>query len=257
MMPSYLDIFIQNYSESQNQGEFMNALANRTVGEMVAERPTRARVFERLGIDYCCGGKQPLETACRQKGLDAALVAEELAAFEQSDQSPAEPGWINSRLTDLIDHILTTHHVYLKRELPRLYEIVDKVVAAHGANHPELADVRHTFAMLKAELDEHMIKEENILFPTIVAMETGRQGPLHCGGIDRPIAVMEHEHDSAGRALATLRQLTHDYRAPDDACNTYRVMLSSLAELEADLHQHISKENNILFPRSMQLAGLR
>jgi regulator of cell morphogenesis and NO signaling len=232
----------------------MNALATKTIGEMVAERPARARLFEKLGIDYCCGGKQPLDAACKQKGLDAASVARDLEKIDAADPSPEEQNWTSASLSDLIDHILLTHHEYLKRELPRLADIVAKVASVHGANHRELANVRNTFAALKAELDQHMMKEERILFPTIIAMESGGAGPLHCGGIDGPISVMEHEHDNAGRALATLRELTHDYRAPDDACNTYRVMLSSLAELELDLHQHISKENNILFPRAMKLA---
>jgi len=234
----------------------MNTLAEKTIGEMVAQNPARARLFEKLGIDYCCGGKQSLEDACRARGLDAASVAQVLEALDETDGAGQE-NWSRRSLKDLIDNILSTHHAYLKRELPRLAEIVNKVATVHGGNHAELKDVRYTFSLLKAELDEHMMKEENILFPTIIAMETGGQGPLHWGGIDRPIAVMEHEHDNAGRALATLRQLTADRRVPDDACNTYRVMLSSLAELESDLHEHISKENNILFPRAMDLARSR
>ena len=227
-----------------------------TVGQLVAERPGRARVFERFGIDYCCGGKKALGDVCAAQGLDTQRVA---AALREADQQPAatdETDWTETSLDDLITNILNKHHAYLRRELPRLSEITAKVHSVHGQRHPELAEVRQTYDELRAELEAHMMKEEQILFPLIQAMETFQ--PLeaaHCGSVQNPIRVMEHEHDSAGAALARMRKLTNDFTPPEDGCNTYRAMLDGLAELEADLHQHIHKENNILFPHATKLEA--
>jgi regulator of cell morphogenesis and NO signaling len=223
-----------------------------TVGQLVARQPAHARVFERLGIDYCCGGKKTLAEACAAKGLDAPTVAAMLGAVDAGD-APGGRDWTTAPLAELAEHIVRTHHVYLRSELPRLTQIVNKVAAVHGDNHPELHEVRSTFQLLRAELEEHMMKEERILFPLIAQIDAGTFDPAtsHCG-IERPIQVMEHEHENAGNALTRLRQLTGGYAVPDGACNTYRVMLASLAQLEADMHQHVHKENNILFPRALE-----
>ena len=230
-----------------------------TVGQLVAERPARARIFENLGIDFCCGGKKTLAEVCQKKGLDPASVLQVLAAAESAESvgvaDEPQRDWLTAPLGELIDHIVAMHHTYLRRELPRLAQLTDKVASVHGDTHPELKEVRYTFALLQAELSEHMMKEERILFPSIKAIEAGSNEVLHCGTIDRPIAVMEDEHDRAGAALALIRKLTHDYEVPEGACGSYQVMLSGLAELEADMHQHVHKENNILFPRAMKLAG--
>lgn len=226
-----------------------------TVGQLVAERPERARVFERLGIDYCCGGKVSLAEACRKKGLDAGTVLQVLEAAEQGGGGVDQTDWTKASLRALCEHIVQTHHDYLRRELPRLTELTTKVAAVHGSGHAELEEVRYTFAVMRAELEEHMMKEERILFPMIAQIESGdAEAGMHCGGIQNPIRVMELEHDSAGAALARMRELTRDYTVPQDACNTYRVMLEGLAALEADLHQHVHKENNILFPRAIELT---
>lgn len=229
--------------------------ATATVGQLVAERPARARVFENLGIDYCCGGKKTIEEVCQKKGLDATSVLQVLAAAEAAGaDNGQQQDWLTAPLTELCDHIVQTHHAYLQQELPRLSQLVEKVAGVHGENHPELKEVRYTFALLRAELSEHMMKEERILFPMIKDMEAGRAEAMHCGTIDRPIAVMEDEHDRAGAALEQIRKLTNDYALPEGACGSYQVMLSGLAELEVDMHQHVHKENNILFPRAMKLA---
>jgi regulator of cell morphogenesis and NO signaling len=232
--------------------------ASTTVGQLVAERPARARIFENLGIDYCCGGRKTIAEVCQHKGLDPASVVQVLQAAEAAGvDGDGQRDWLTAPLSELCDHIIQTHHEYLRGELPRLAQLVEKVASVHGDNHPELKEVRYTFSLLRAELSEHMMKEERILFPSIRSMEAGGSGDSpHCGTIDRPIAVMEDEHDRAGAALARMRQLTQDYRVPEGACGSYQVMLSSLAELEADMHQHVHKENNILFPRAMKLAGL-
>lgn len=227
---------------------------NTTIGQLVAQRPSRARVFERLGIDYCCGGKTPLGTACAARGLDAETVMGALHDEDAGGATGDERDWAQATLTELAEHIVATHHAYLGRELPRLAALTTRVHKVHGARHAELAQVREVFDGLSGELAAHMRKEEFILFPLIAQMEAAQSAePSHCGTVRNPIRVMEMEHDSAGNALAELRRLTSDYTPPVDACGSYRALLSGFAELEADLHQHIHKENNILFPRAVQL----
>jgi regulator of cell morphogenesis and NO signaling len=232
----------------------MTLLAPETpVGQLVAKRPRLARVFERLGIDFCCGGRSSLDQACREKGLDVAVVLRELAVGDAEPAEDDHDGFdgATSTMVELIDHIVATHHAYLLRGLPRLSALADKVVDAHGTRHPELKELRDIFDSLRAELTLHMLKEEKILFPIIAQLEAAADMPaFHCGSVTNPILVMEHEHDDAGVALARLRTLTDGYTPPEDACPTYRGLLNGLAELEADLHLHIHEENNILFPRA-------
>jgi regulator of cell morphogenesis and NO signaling len=228
--------------------------ADMTVGQIVTWRPELASVFERLGIDYCCGGQTPLTDACAERGLGVQAVLAALHDAGGTPPRPSERDWSTTRLTELRDHIVATHHAYLNSELPRIAALLDKVVQVHGRRHPELPECRAVFTALRDELESHMQKEERILFPLIAQIE-GAQGPVrsHCGSVQNPIRVMETEHDSAGTALGQLRELTGGYVPPADACNSYRAVLTGLAELEADLHTHIHKENNILFPRAIQL----
>ncbi len=221
-----------------------------TVGEWVVDNPSRSRVFEGLGIDYCCGGKTPLAEACREKGLVTETVIESLVRGAADDN---QVNWANAPLSDLADHIEATHHAYLRSEMPRLLGLTAKVAAVHGPRHAELAEVAAVFAGLAAELDAHMAKEEQILFPMIRDLEHASGRPVfHCGTIANPIRVMEYEHAGAGDALARLQQLTNGYSCPPDGCNTWRALCDGLRQFEADLHEHIHKENNILFPRALQ-----
>ncbi len=227
---------------------------NTTVGDFVRDNPDRARVFESLRIDYCCGGKVSLDQACRKRGLDVSVVLQQI---EQCDQSGLSESLIDAdsmTLTELADHIEATHHNYLKEELPRLDFMTEKVARVHIDREPRLAQTRQAFLALKAELEPHMMKEERILFPIIRQMEQA-SGPLqfHCGSVANPIRQMEYEHDQAGNALAILSESTDCYTPPEWACNTYRAMLDSLALLETDMHQHVHKENNVLFPKAIQL----
>jgi regulator of cell morphogenesis and NO signaling len=226
---------------------------SKTVAQYVVERPARTRVFERFGIDYCCGGKRPLEYACRDKNLD---LHEVLAALDQSDTPAPSPAddWSRATLTALADHIEATHHDYLKRELQRLDPFLEKIARKHGPTKPELVALREVFVLLRQDLEQHLAKEERILFPLCRQLEAA-SGPVqaHCGSVANPIAVMVREHEDAGGLLARMRELTHDYAIPEDACNTFRAVYASLQELEADLHQHIHKENTILFPRAIEL----
>ena len=218
----------------------------KTVGELAVESSAAARVFEKHGIDYCCGGKNSLKTACKDRGIELEALLRELAG---SKPEPDARDWKTAPLRDLIEHIVARHHAYLKSELPRIADLFAKVLRAHGEREPRLAEASEVFEVLKEELDAHLMKEEMILFPAIMRLEAGGGAGAPCS-IEHPIARMEYEHESAGRALAQMRHLTLDYYIPDEACNTYRALFAALIELEGDLHQHIHLENNSLFPRA-------
>jgi len=221
-----------------------------TVGELVRENPARSRVFEQFSIDYCCGGKVPFHEACRDHGLDPERVAAELALVDAEPAQSSEDA-ANMGLADLADHIEATHHNYLREELPRLDFMTQKVAQAHGEAEPRLHEIREVFVACREELEAHMLKEERVLFPMIRELEQA-DGPVsfHCGSLANPIRMMEHEHDNAGDALDRFRTLTDGYTPPEWACNTYRAMVDGLAAFERDMHQHVHKENNVLFPRS-------
>lgn len=224
------------------------------VGELVARRPSRSRVFEKLGIDYCCGGKNPLSKACADKGIDASTVLTMLLAAEEGATS-AERDWTSASLGDLSRHIEQTHHAYLKRELPRLEAIVHRVAAVHGDHHVWLREFEGVYTRFAAEMLAHMMKEEQVLFPLIRSLEGGDAEPTaNCGhGVGDAIRVMEHEHDDSAQGLARMRELSAGFTPPADACNTFRAMLDGLSELEAETHRHVHKENSILFPRALEL----
>ena len=169
-------------------------------------------------------------------------------------------GWIYRRFLkgQLADHIEQTHHAYLHTELPRLSTLVAKVVDVHGARHPELAGVAATYEDLRADLEPHLLKEERMLFPMIRELAASAERPqFHCGSLQNPIAVMLAEHDRAGELFTQLRAQTDEYRAPDDGCASYRMLFAGLAEVEADTHLHIHKENNVLFPAVLRLESDR
>jgi len=217
--------------------------ATTRIGEIATEYPLATRVFHRHGIDFCCGGGKPLADACAARGLDTDDVIAELQS-ELETHKGAETRWDQQPLEDLIRHILVTYHEPLREELPRLAAMARKVKETHADKAPDtLPQLLNVFLGLQAELESHMAKEEQILFPMIL----GGQGFM-AGG---PISVMEHEHESAGEALARLRELTGDYTVPAEACNTWRALWHGLAALEEALHEHIHLENNILFPRAL------
>jgi regulator of cell morphogenesis and NO signaling len=221
----------------------MSITTETTVGQLAAEHPLATRVFARHGIDYCCGGGRPLGEACHEKGLDTEGVLDEIRK-ELETPDVSEERWDQAPLGDLIEHILVTYHRPLYEELPRLESMARKVLDVHRDKDPErLAELVTVYLGLKAELDQHMAKEEQILFPMI---KQG-QGAM----ADAPISVMRHEHDSAGTALRRLHDLTNGYEVPPEACNTWRALWHGLAALEGSLHQHIHLENNILFPRAL------
>lgn len=224
-----------------------------TVAQLVIEKPARARVFEELGIDYCCGGKKPLRQACEERNLSVEEVTRRLIEVEQGD-APDERDWSQATLTELCEHIVQTHHEYLRHELLRVSDLARKVADAHGDQQPAWHEVHEVYESLRVELQLHMQKEEHVLFPAIMQMEQAN-APLrfHFGTVANPIRMMEFEHDSAAEALQKLRHLTNDYTPAEDACPTTRALLEALETLEKDLHIHIHKENNILHPRAIAL----
>ena len=229
-----------------------------TVGEFVRQKPTRARVFESLKIDYCCGGKVSLVRACEKRGVDVSEVLQAISTSDEKADLGALVDVDSMELTELANHIEATHHAYLREELPRLDAMTEKVARVHGDKDERLFQMRQAFIALKAELEPHMMKEERILFPIVRQLEASpERQEFHCGSVANPIRQMEHEHDQAGDALAILNESTDAYTPPEWACNTYRAMLDSLARLEADMHQHIHKENNVLFPKAIQLEHSR
>lgn len=228
-----------------------------TIGEIVARDYRAAAVFDRFGIDFCCGGNRPLAEVCAERGLDPAVVLDEVQHAEIESQSVA-PRFDQWELDFLIDYIVTNHHAYVRAALPRLTAYTEKIAAAHGDRHPEVREIHHRFVQLRHELEFHMAKEEEILFPHIramvVARRFGRPAPdSPFGAIESPIAVMEEEHRAAGGAMDAMRELSHGYAPPEDGCNTLRTCYAELRDFERDLHEHVHLENNLLFPKAARL----
>jgi len=233
-------------------------LENTLLGQLVAERPGRARVLERLGIDYYFGGQRTLKEACAAHSLDSEAVARALRASDTRQPDEEAKDWRQVSLSELIDHIITKHHAYLREMLPILSYLMDRVVHAHVGRHPELRLLLLEFEALRAELESHMGKEERVLFPLCERLEIDlRPDSPPRPALHLPIGVLEQEHREAGRALARMRELTRHFTPPGDACSAYRVLLKELADLEADLRQHIHKENNILYPRAIAAQAAR
>jgi regulator of cell morphogenesis and NO signaling len=213
------------------------------VGTIATDYPIATRVFARHQIDFCCGGGRPIGEVCESKGLDTAAMLQELRAELEEDSTDPE-NWNEAPIPELIEYIVTNYHRALEEELPRLEFMARKVLRVHGDKMPEvLPELVSTLLELRSELEDHMEKEEKIVFPMLLKGE----GAVATG----PIDVLEDEHTAAGKALRHLRELTDDYRVPDGACNTWRALWHGLAALEVSLHQHIHLENNILFPRSL------
>jgi regulator of cell morphogenesis and NO signaling len=233
---------------------------NTTVRELVGRYPQTRKTFEKYGIDYCCGGGRCLaEVAQERRAALTDLVRDIEAALAETSTKSAtvEKDRYVAPLHELSDHILQVHHTYMHEALPRIKELVRKVLNAHGTHHGAmLRQVSELYDALDAELTSHLRKEEEVLFPYIVAAEGHHQGgpeePSACfGSVGNPIRQMEAEHESAGEALAQIRKVTGGYALPDDACPSFRALYEELERMEADLHQHIHLENNILFPRAI------
>jgi regulator of cell morphogenesis and NO signaling len=233
------------------------------VRDVVLELPQATRVFEKLKIDYCCGGDKPLGEACATAGVEVANLERMLEEAERAEvQGEGSLDSQKATLTELMGHILDKHHVYTKEEMTRLEPLIEKVISAHGENHPELRGVGGLFQQLCADLRPHMLKEEQILFPYILEMEKAslqnRPAPFPpFGTVKNPVRMMMMEHETVGDLLRELRALSSNYTVPPDGCISYQTLYQALEAFEKDLHQHIHLENNILFPRAIELEGGR
>ena len=227
-----------------------------TVADLVRAMPARSRIFENLGIDYCCGGKLPLAEVCRTKKLDPATVIAMLSALDDtSDTGTVDPDSLT--LSELCDHIEEVHHGYLREELPRLDFMTRKVAAVHGEHEPRLMEVRRMFEGFSAAMTAHTQEEDETIFPTIRQLDAANGDPAPSAiHLKTSLAKLESEHDSAGAALARFKELTDSYTPPDWACNTFRALYDGLAKLEKNTHQHVHKENNVLFPRALASKGV-
>jgi len=237
----------------------MSVTTARTVRDVAVGNPAATRVFEKFGIDYCCGGAQLLDQACGKAGISVDQVLDALEMEEETARTAKQThDWQSEPLSEVVAHIKNTHHKFTREETVRLNALLNKVCSVHGKNHPELFEIQSTFAGLAQELTTHLMKEEMVLFPYIVRMEEAviqREPvlPAPFGTVENPVAIMEHEHDSAGNALRAMRTASKDFALPADACVSYQTLYKALEAFEADLHQHIHLENNILFPRAIAM----
>jgi regulator of cell morphogenesis and NO signaling len=228
---------------------------NKSVADLLSEHPDWIDDFEKLGIDYCCHGSQSLAYACQHKGLSAEFLLEQLHTKPTSVSSESiDPAKLSTE--ELITHIVEFHHRYLRERLPIIDMQLDKVIEHHGMGHPDLHEMKSVFHALREELETHMLKEERVLFPWAKQLASGLDAEMahHCMHVSMPIQQMEREHDSAGRMLERLKELSGGFTPPTDACATYQQMYKGMMDLTRDLHAHIHKENNILFPNVLTLA---
>ena len=235
----------------------MNVLAQPTIGEYVAQDFRTAAVFSKYGIDFCCKGNRTIEEACEKKNLDFAKIENEVTNLLETTSEGAIDfkSWPSDLL---VDYIEKTHHRYVEEKSAILIPFLDKLCKVHGSNHPELFQIYDLFKGCAGELAQHMKKEELILFPFIKkmtnAIRTGQElEQPHFGTVENPIAMMQDEHVTEGERFVKIAELTNNYTPPADACNTYKVTFSMLQEFEQDLHKHIHLENNILFPKAIEM----
>ena len=230
-----------------------SALATTPLADIVRSDIRASAVLDRYHLDYCCGGAMTLAQSCQQRGVDVDRVLGDLDALNASEpDTPADDP------VALMSHIISRHHSYVRESVPRIQYHLTKVVAAHGARHPELISVESEFSTVAGELTQHLVKEEVVLFPYIVSLceavrEQGPVPPDMFGTIQNPIRMMEIEHDEAGRRMTTIREMTHNYAVPADACHTYRLVLGELDAFEKDLVRHVALEDHVLFPKAVRL----
>lgn len=221
--------------------------------------PKAIPVLEKLGLDYCCGGQHTLAEACASRSIALTDALKNLERLQQQDEKPVENQWANASLKDLSDHIVKKHHAYTRKQLDLIDELMAKVESRHGKEHVEVFQLGKVVAVFGSELRHHTECEEAHLFPYIASLGTGQELQLPAaakGSLESPIARMMTDHDQTGKELQTVRELTNNYTPPSTACPTWRALYHAIEELEADLHQHIHLENNILFPRALKAAQI-
>lgn len=234
----------------------MNLIENKTVAEVVAENIKTAHVFKKYGIDFCCGGGITIEKACEKNNAEYAMIKKELENVDAEVSNAYN--YNNWDLSFLVDHIQNIHHSYVEENIPLLIQYANKVAKVHGHHYPEVIKIDTLFAEVANELLAHMKKEELLLFPYVKQLVNAEKkgtdaSKPHFGTVKNPIHMMEEEHENAGDIFKEIARLSNNYTPPEDACNTFKALYAKLEEFEQDLHQHIHLENNILFPKAIQL----
>lgn len=232
--------------------------SNMTIGEIVKDNYQTAEIFKKFNIDFCCGGKNTVDEVCSDNNVSKEKLLNDLNKAENNSESDTEKNFKDWEPDFLINYIINVHHKYVNENLPFLSEFTNKIAKVHGEHHPELQQIAEMFKDVSEELQQHMMKEEQILFPYIINLNDAfknktKPGPSPFGTIKNPIRMMETEHENAGSLLKQMREISSNYNLPEDACETYTVTYKKLDEFENDLHQHIHLENNILFPRAIEL----
>ena len=233
-------------------------LSSLSLAQIVNTNHQAASIFEKYHLDFCCKGKRSLEQACSEQQLTVSQITEELENIFSNKSARTVIDFDKMNLAQLCDYIVQTHHAYVKKEMPQIYAYLQKVSSKHGERHPELCEIFRFFSAVKEDMEDHMRKEELVLFPRIkelqrLADDENAHLQLTIGYLQSPIIVMEQEHDHAGRVLNDIRIFSNDYTPPQDACTTYRLSFAALKAFELDLHQHVHLENNILFPKAIQI----
>lgn len=235
----------------------MRELMTKSLAQIVNNNHLAASVFEKYHLDFCCKGKRTLQQACTESELPVDEIISELEKTTQQNNDKVSINFDKLSLSQLAEYIVTTHHEYVKKEMPAIASYLQKVASKHGAHHPEMLKVFEILMALKEEMEQHMQKEEVVLFPRIQELEKqigiGNQPQINITYLKAPITMMEHEHDHAGAAMAEIRKLTGNYNLPADACTTFRLSFAALEAFEFNLHQHVHLENNILFPKALKM----
>ena len=234
------------------------SLSSLSLAQIVNSNHKAASVFEKYHLDFCCKGKRSLEQACTEQELAVSLVTQELDTIFSNENNSTVIDFSKLNMAQLCDYIVQTHHAYVKNEMPQIIAYLEKVSSKHGDRHPELYKIFQTFSAVKEEMEGHIKKEELVLFPRIkelqkLADDENAQLQLNIGYLQSPITVMEQEHDHAGNLLNDIRIFSNDYTPPQDACTTYRLCFAALNAFELDLHQHVHLENNVLFPKAIEI----
>lgn len=256
------NIFVWEYLEQGPQWWKVNITkrtsgdGDETLGQLAAKDLRKAQIFKKYGLDFCCGGKKTVKEACAERGLDVVKIEQELANADKAPVTRPLP-YNEWSLDFLADYIVNTHHAYIRKNLPDISSYANKVARVHGSRHPELIEIFNHVQAVGNELTSHMVKEEQILFPYVKSLvkanteKTFVQAPF--GTVQNPINMMEQEHEFVGKEMEAIRELSNAYTLPEDACASYSLLYRLLAEFEEDLHLHIHLENNILFPKAVEL----
>jgi regulator of cell morphogenesis and NO signaling len=231
--------------------------AEETLGQLVAKDMRKAQIFKKYGLDFCCGGKKTVKEACSEKGLDVTKIERELQLADKQEAIRNPLPYNDWSPAFLCDFIVNTHHSYVRNNLPDIVAYADKVRKVHGGRHPELLEIWQLVSEVNTEMMAHMVKEEKVLFPYIHELVSASgNASVHAkelGSVKQPIQLMEMEHEVVGEHLAKIRELTRNFTLPEDACASYSLLYRMLDAFEDDLHLHVHLENNILFPKAIDL----